>query len=202
MRNTPKQKINFSAITLQSAMEMIGRDAFLRWSLNAQPKQQSDFFIETMHRLEIFDLESSEQAKTLLIDALFAEIVPSHPKLKIWKAAVLTSDTLTGVADYLMAPHRAYLSIPLLCGCEAKRDDFEKGRVQCLAEMIACKWNNTQNGVEIDVYGVVSNGQGWRFYKLEQSGDVFETDQYGLNGLPELLGALDFICSECAKNVP
>jgi len=201
MNRAPKQKRNYSAITLEEAMQLIGRDSFLRWQLNASPKQPSEFFTENMRRLEVFDLETSEQAKTLLIDALFAEIVPAHPNLKIWKAAVLNTDTLTGVADYLMAPHRAYLATPLLCVTEAKRDDFDKGRSQCLAEMYACQWNNRQRGQEIDVYGIVSNGQGWRFYKLAQDGDVYETDQYGLKGLPDLLGALDYVCAECSKNI-
>jgi len=84
----------------------------------------------------------------------------------------------------------------------AKRDDFDRGRSQCLAEMYACQWNNRRRSHEIDVYGIVSNGQGWRFYKLAQGGDVYETDQYGLKGLPDLLGALDYVCAECVRNVP
>jgi hypothetical protein len=68
--------------------------------------------------------------------------------------------------------------------------------------MYACQWNYRQRGLEMAVFGIVSNGQGWRFYQLERGGDVYETDQYGLKGLPELLGALDYVCAECAKNVP
>ncbi|HET6382865.1 MAG TPA: hypothetical protein VFJ58_05690 [Armatimonadota bacterium] len=202
MNRVQKQKRNYSAITLEEAMLLIGRDTLIRWQLNAPPRPPSDFLREDMRRLEVFDLETSEQAKTLLIDALFTEIVPEHPNLKIWKAAVLNTDTLTGVADYLMARRRAYLATPLLCVTEAKRDDFDRGRVQCRAEMYACQWNNRQRGHETDVFGIVSNGQGWRFYKLERSGDVYETDQYGMKGLPELLGALEYVCAECARNVP
>ena len=155
-----------------------------------------------MRRLEAFDLKSSEQAKTLLIDTLLAEIVPLHPQLKVWKAAAISTDTLTGVADYVMAPHRAYLDTPLLCVAEAKKDDFEQGTAQCLAEMVACQWNNRQANHEIDIFGIVSNGQAWQFYKLTQSGDTFETDLYGIEDLPGVLGALDYVCGECAKNVP
>ena len=120
-----------------------------------------------LQRLESFDLQNSEAAKTLLIDALFAEIVPLHPKLKVWKSAPLETDTLTGIADYLIAPRRAYLATPLLCVTEAKRDDFERGRAQCLGEMYACIWNNRQRDQNVDVYGIVSNGQGWIFYKSD-----------------------------------
>ena len=34
---------------------------------------------------------------------------------------------LTGQVDYLVAPKRAYLSTPLLCVVEAKKDDLKQG---------------------------------------------------------------------------
>lgn len=202
MSRAPKQKRKYSAMTLEEVMQLIGRDILTRWQLNAPLRPSSDFLKESLRRLEIFDLENSEGAKTLLIDALFAEIVPDHPTLKVWKAAALTTDTLTGIADYLLAPRRAYLATPLLCVTEAKKDDFDKGRIQCIAEMYACQWNNRQRRLMVDVYGIVSNGQGWRFYKLEEAGDAYETNQYGLEDLSGLLGALDHVCAECAHNVP
>jgi hypothetical protein len=195
-------KRNYSGFTLKDAMKLIPAQQFHRWRLSAPPRPPSDFLIEDLRRLESFDLKSSEQAKTLLIDAMFSEIVPIHGKLKIWKAAVLNTDTLTGVADYLVAPHRAYLETPLLCVAEAKRDDFEQGAAQCIAELVGCQWNNRQEGHNIDVFGIVSNGQSWQFYKLTQSGEIFETDLYTTAFLPELLGALDYVCGECAANVP
>jgi hypothetical protein len=75
-------------------------------------------------------------------------------------------------------------------------------RVQCLAEMYACQWNNRQRGQHPDVFGIVSNGPGWRFYQLRQTSEVFETDLYTMAFLPELLGVLDYVCAECARNVP
>ncbi len=202
MNRTPKQKQNYSGMTLEAAMRLVGRDSLTPWQLNAPPRPPGETLNEIFRRLESFDLRSSEPAKTLLIDALFVEIVPLHPNLKVWKEAVLNTDTTTGIADYVIAPKRAYMATPLLCVAEAKRDDFEKGLIQCLAEMAACRWNNRQRNLDIDVYGIVSNGQGWQFYKLTRSGDIFETDQYGIEDLAGVLGALDFVCGECAKNSP
>lgn len=189
-------------MTLEEAMGLIGRASFTRWQMNAPPRPPSDALNTHLRRLQAFDLQTTEQAKTLLIDALFAETLAERPNLKIWKAATLNTDTLTGVADYLMAPHRAYLATPLLCVTEAKRDDFDKGRAQCLAEMYACQWNNRQRGQDVDVYGIVSNGQGWQFYKLTTAGEAYESGLLTIEFLPELLGALDSVCAECAKNVP
>ena len=68
--------------------------------------------------------------------------------------------------------------------------------------MVACQWSNRQENLIIDIYGIVSNGQSWQFYKLPPTGEVFETDLYGTSDLPKLLGVLDYVCGECAKNVP
>ena len=202
MSTRTKSKRNYSSLKLEETMQMLGHKNLIDWQLNAPPRSPSSILMTNLQRLRVFDLLNSEQAKTLLIDALFAEIVSEHPKLKIWKSEALDTDTLRGVADYLFAPYMAYLSTPLLCVTEAKRDDFDKGRVQCLAEMNACQWNNRKRGLEVVVYGIVSNGQGWQFYKLTLDCEAYMTTMYGFEDLPGVLGALDYLCTECAKNVP
>jgi hypothetical protein len=183
-------------------MELIPAKRLTPWNPNAPPRPPSDFLKEALRRLGVFDLETTEVAKTLLIDALFAEVVPDHPGLKIWKAMPLETDALIGIADYLIAPDYAYLATPLLCVTEAKRDDFVQGRAQCIAEMAACQWNNRQEGHETDVFGIVSNGRTWQFYRLTQLGEIYETEEYSMSDLPSLLGTLDYVCAECARNVP
>jgi len=196
-------KRNFSGMTLRDALQLLQRSVLLPWNLNAPPRPPSDILLANLRRLEAFDTQTTEQAKTLLIDTLFAETVSQHPNLKVWKAAVLNTDTLTGVADYLIAPRLAYLTTPLLCAVEAKRDDFERGRAQCLAEMAACRDNNRRDGHDLDVvFGIVSNGQVWQFYQLTQTGEVFESRLFSTDYLPDLLGALDYLCAECARRVP
>ena len=199
-RSKTPAKRKYSGLTLKDAMQLLGRETFTAWQPNAPARPPSDILPAILRGLRSFDL-SSDAGKLLLMDALFAEVVPDYPNLKVWKAAVLDTDTLTGVADYLIAPHRAYLETPLLCVTEAKRDDFERGQAQCLAEMYACAWNNRQAGREGDVYGIVSNGQGWLFYKWG-GGDVYETEQIAISDLPRLLGILDYVCGECARLVP
>ena len=196
-----KAKRNFSGMSLKETMILLQQSDFKLWEIDAPPRPPSAFLQEALRRFDAFNLTNSEAAKLLLIDALLVEIVPSYPNLRVWKAAVLESDTMIGVADYLIAPKRAYLSTPLLCAVEAKRDDFEQGRAQCLAEMSACRWNNRQENHFVDVYGIVSNGEAWQFYKLLQTGEILETEVYTMKFLPELLGALDYVCAECAQAV-
>jgi hypothetical protein len=164
---SPKRK-NFSSFTLASALKQLKVEHFLPWDLVAPPLPVTDFLRERLQRLEkIFDLRGYEESKKLLIDALCEESILPCDRLKVWKGAALKSDELNGNVDYLIAENRVYLEAPILCIAEAKKDNFEQGLGQCLVEMQACQWNNRQlaNG-EIDVIGIVTNGDTWQFYKL------------------------------------
>ena len=196
------KKRKFSSMQLGDVMPLIGTAQFTKWHINAAPHLPSAHLQEALRRLDAFDTARTEAAKLLLVDTLLAEIVPNHAQLKVWKGEALESAMLTGFADYLITPPYAYVKTPLLCAAEAKKDDFEKGEAQCLAEMVACRERNQADGYDIDLFGFVSNGQVWRFYKLTTTNEIFATAEYTTLYLPELLGALDTICVECAKRVP
>ena len=117
---------------------------------------------------------------------------------------------MTGFADYLIAPHRAYAQTPLLCAIEANgarwdtdgTDEFAQGEAQCIAEIAACRDNNARDGHDLEVHGIVSNGHGWVFYRLTRTPEVWVSGAFTMNRLPELLGALDHVIAACADNIP
>ncbi len=193
---------NFSSLTLEEALELVPVQDITRWNLNPPERLPSDILLAIFDRYDSFDLVSSEPAKLMLIDAVLGEVVPLYPKLKVWKGEPIEAATVGGIADYLIAPRRAYVKTPLLCAIEAKRDDFKGGEVQCIAEMAACQQNNIRDGHETEVYGIVSNGQGWIFYRLTRTPEVFISGLFTTNDLPKLLGALNHVCEACAANVP
>ena len=118
----------FSSMGLKEAMLLIPAARLTPWIIDAPPQLPSEPLQEWLRRLRVFNQTNSEAAKILLIDTLFAEIVPNYAHLRIWKAAALESASLTGVADYIIAPDYAYITTPLLCVAEAKRDDFVQGQ--------------------------------------------------------------------------
>jgi hypothetical protein len=67
--------------------------------------------------------------------------------------------------------------------------------------MKACRWRNDQVGNRIDIHGIVTNGEGWKFYKLSATGEVYETLLYSVLKLDHILGALNFVFAQCAKNI-
>jgi hypothetical protein len=197
----PKKK-NFSSFDLASAYKQLGIKTLVSWSLKAHLLEPSEFFVMRLARLQRhFDLRSYEESKKLLIDAFCEEAMEKTEKLKIWKGGRIESDVAIGNADYLIAENQDYLDIPFLCIVEAKKDDFEQGLAQCLVEMQACQWNNRQAGKNIDVFGIVTNGQGWMFYKLAMVGEVLETGLYSVDETAKVLGVLQYIFQECEQNL-
>lgn len=192
----------FSSMSLQDAMELLGEQQIRQWPLTVKEREPSQTLLALVYSWNFFDLLLSEPAKVLIIDNLFQEVAPTYPNLKIWKAAHLEVGEVHGIADYLVAPNRAYLSNPFLCVVEAKLDDFVRGQIQCVAEMAACRAQNIEAGVEIDTFGIVSNGQQWDFYRVPAEGGVFQSQPFTIGDIPKLLGALHFVWDTCARNVP
>ncbi len=183
-------------------MELVGVQDLTRWNLQTPPRPPTDTLLTNLKRYESFSLTTSEAAKVMLIDTILAEVVSDYPTLKVWKEEPLESGSVGGVVDYLIAPRRAYVKTPLLCAIEAKRDNFEAGETQCIAEMAACRQNNLRDGHDTDIHGIVSNGQGWVFYRLTRTPEVLVSGLFTMNDMPVLLGALDYVCAACAANIP
>ena len=53
----------------------------------------------------------------------------------------------------------------------------------------------------IDVMGIVTNGEGWKFYKLILEADVYETPTYSIGDLNLLLGRLHYVFQACERNL-
>jgi len=128
-----------------------------------------------------------------------------HQRLKLWANKSLALDgELVGEPDYLISARiegvvSKLINKPLLAVAEAKKEDFEKGWAQCLAEMIACqKLNHNEEAV---VYGIVSTGLVWEFGKL--AGNVFTRHPlaYSISEPEKVMGLIDFVFGECEKQL-
>ena len=195
------KKKNFASFNQSQAFKQLNISRLLEWQIETQPVKPSEFFAQRLARLKRFDLRSSEKSKELLIDAICEEALEGFEHLKIWKGSGIESDTLCGSPDYIVAENKDYLDAPLLCIVEAKRDDFTQGLAQCLVEMQTCQWNNQQIGKTINVFGIVTNGEGWKFYKLTSTSEVYETLLYTILDMEKLLGTLHYIFQQCVQNL-
>ena len=195
------KKKNFSSFKLADAFKQLNLTDLQPWDLEFDPIEPSAFLQERLYRMRCFDLQSYEESKKLLIDALCEEALQSFESLRMWKGGKLEGEITSGYVDYLLAERRRYLEAPMLCVVEAKKDDFEQGLAQCLVEMQACQWSNEQIKKQIDVHGIVTNGQGWSFYKLDLSGQVYETETYAIARMSDVLGLLHKVFALCDRAV-
>jgi hypothetical protein len=196
----PKKKA-FSRFTLGEAYKQLSLTQLIPWTIDFRPIAPTDAFQLHIKRLQAFDTQRSEEGKKLLIDAILIEAIQDFKRLKFWKGANLESNVAHGAADYLLAENRDYLEAPFLCVIEAKKDDFEQGLAQCLVEMQACQWSNRGGDRALDVFGIVTNGEGWKFYQLDQAGRGYETLLYSISELDNILGQLHHIFRQCELNL-
>jgi hypothetical protein len=191
----------FSRFTLAEALALLQLDTLGEWIPEVERVEPSAFHLERMQRLRVFDTSLSEMAKQLLIEAVFEEALQAFPTLKVFKIVPLRIPEAGGFVDYLVAPNRTLPKTPLLCVAEAKKDDFERGLAQCLAELHACAQKNAEASKPVVLYGIISNGQGWQFCRRDLDGSAAVTPLYALTDLPRLLGILHRIFQSCAAAI-
>ncbi|MGH9841339.1 MAG: hypothetical protein ACREEM_21505, partial [Blastocatellia bacterium] len=86
---------------------------------------------------------------------------------------------------------KTFLETPLVVVAEAKKNDFEQGWGQCLAELIAAQKLN--GDARLVVYGIVTDGKLWEFGKLREEVFTKNTESYTVDHLARLFGALNYI---------
>ncbi len=151
-------------------------------------------------------LRKSSSPKYIACELLIAPVlmyaVSRHPQINMWlhEKTITFDQTLTGTPDYLFSYRsdpESYetFGYPLVTVGDAKKEDFQGGWAQTLAEMVTCR--NLNGNDEIAVYGVVCTGNIWEFGMLK--GNIFYQNDvsYSLGTSANLIiGILDSIFSE------
>ena len=162
------------------------------------------FLGEIEFNIETMDVYSSEAARSeLLILPVFREAYKKvADDFSLWvQKPIHYDDKLHGTPDYTVSKRSALgktvLEYPLLIVVEAKKNDFEQGWAQCLAELITAQKLN--NDTELPVYGIVTDGRYWEFGRLTDQSFNKDSDSFVIDDLPQLLGALNQIFALVAQ---
>jgi hypothetical protein len=126
-----------------------------------------------------------------IIKPILTQISAKYKSLYIWSHVAYNVDKdkdLVGEPDYLIATRTKHggMGIPPLCIMEAKKENWEEGWAQTLAEMYAA---STQ-GAKV-CYGVVTTGDVWMFGKLEKN--IFTKDPVKISATRELQVVFDVL---------
>ncbi|BAP58071.1 hypothetical protein THII_3774 [Thioploca ingrica] len=152
------------------------------------------------------DIFSSEAARCeTIIFPILREVYQNYAeKTALWiQKSIAYDEKLNGTPDYMISKRsplgKTMLELPLFIIVEAKKNDFEQGWGQCLAELVAVKNMNGRD--KQSIYGIVTDGKLWEFGKLVDKIFSKNSDSFILNELSKLLGALKFIFDEVTKEI-
>ena len=147
--------------------------------------------------IEIIPVFSEGSRTETVIFPILREVYKDYSEsFTLWIEQTLSYDAkLNGTPDYILAANsplgKTVFTHPLLAMMEAKKNDFDFGWAQCLAELVAAQ---KINGDEtFTVYGVVTDGISWQFGKLEKDLFTQDTSIHAIDDLPRLFGALHFV---------
>jgi len=128
------------------------------------------------------------------------DIVVKNYPLKVWSHVSYNVDKekgLIGEPDYLVAKRNKYgaMARPALCVIEAKKDNFDEGWTQALAEMVASSLLGATSS-----YAIVTTGVLWQFGKLDNG--IFAIDAKSISATTELqrvFNTINWIFYEISK---
>ena len=165
------------------------------------PEQFLQEFRFTLQNINVFSSEASRCEA--IIFPILREVYKAYAdNYALWiREPIIYDEILSGTPDYLIATKSelgmTVVGTPLIMLVEAKKNDFEQGWAQCLAELVAAQKINADS--DVPVYGIVSDGTFWQFGRLV--GDAFTQNQinFSVDNLPVLFGAINAIFKEASE---
>ncbi|NJO15106.1 MAG: hypothetical protein HC877_04975 [Thioploca sp.] len=140
----------------------------------------------------------SENAICEMMIAPILGIISYHHDLPLWSHVrfdISAEEGLIGVPDFLVAPASPVGTIfvnPVICVAEVKKENFNEGWAQVLAEMIAAQRFNGDEQREI--FGIVTTGNIWQFGKLQQKALTIDVVTYSaLENLSKLFNIINWL---------
>ena len=173
--------------------------------VKAEPSTPSAEFLRdfefTREHINVFASEAA-RCEAIIFPVLKESYKAYADQYALWiKQSIGYDDVLNGTPDYFISTRselgKTVVGSPLILLVEAKKNDFEQGWGQCLAELVAAQKINDDAG--FPVYGIVTDGTLWQFGRL--IGDTFTQNRtdFALANLPTLFGAVDSVFKATAK---
>lgn len=165
----------------------------------APPAAVSDWLRETLTKQRVLALRgNSEKARSeYIIAPIMAEVYNlMEEQANLFSGTEFNVDIskgLAGFCDFLfsLAPFTIEIEAPIVSIVETKKEDILRGIPQCLAELVAAQIVNERAGRTIDtLYGGVTNGDVWRFLRLQGTVATVDRDFYYLDNVEKIVGIL------------
>lgn len=168
----------------------------------------SDYLVATLQEnLPLAIAINTEKAKSELIIAnVLIEIRKQFDrKISFFSGVEFNIDKdkgLNGYCDFIisLSPEQLFIKSPVIALVEAKNENMMGGLGQCVAEMIAAKIFNDNEGNNIPiVYGTITTGLFWKFIKYDGNTVFIDLKDYSIQDNPEkIIGILSSMLKQVA----
>jgi hypothetical protein len=194
---------NFTLETVLDKFELsLLEDRFCQSLPSIDP--QPEFLVIFDYFFELGEAAKSEKAKSeLLVSPVLAQARKlTDRQVQLFSGEEFNVDRSQGLnefCDFLFTKsiNRFSIEAPVLMLVEAKRGEIESGWGQCVAEMVAAQLYNHNHEETISViYGCVTSGRLWQFFKLEDNRITIDPTNYSLLPVQRILGILKWILSQ------
>ena len=169
---------------------------FIKIDGNASPSEQ--FLQELEFSRRYLPIFASEGARCeAVIFPVLREVYKGYAAdYTLWiKEPLAYDETLSGTPDYFISTRselgKLIVGTPVIVLVEAKKNDFEQGWGQCLAELVAAQKINED--LEHPVYGIVSDGTLWQIGSLIDETFTQNRTSFSVDDLPTLFGAINSV---------
>jgi len=143
---------------------------------NVKPIEPSAWLKESLERGENSGFGSEKSRSERLVSPILLEVSTNHNhEFSIYSGVNLDVDEalgLRGECDFIFSFSRIqdFVTAPVFCITEAKKQDLERGTIQAAAQLIgARRFNNLENKEVNVLYGASTTGVEWRFLKYENN---------------------------------
>lgn len=149
----------------------------------------------TRNHINVFASEAA-RCETIIFPVLKESYKAYADQYALWiKQSIAYDEVLNGTPDYFISTRselgKTVVGSPLILLVEAKKNDFEQGWGQCLAELVAAQKIN--DDAAFPVYGIVTDGTLWQFGRLIGNTFTQNRTDFALANLPTLFGAVDSV---------
>jgi hypothetical protein len=195
---------DFKLDDVVSQFKLTLRDADLFSPLT--PIEPSDWLTQTLSFTRTLGRRSdTEKSRSeFMVAPILAEVERANPdRVAVYSGKMMDADKslgLNGECDFLLGRGAATsldLRCPIFSVVEAKRQDLKLGVGQCVAQMIGAQIFNQNHREPLeDLFGCVTTGDLWQFYKLSGSQLTCDTELYYLNQVDRILGVFQSVLAE------
>jgi hypothetical protein len=141
---------------------------------------------------------NTEKARSeMIISPILLEVRRKlNYNISLFSGVEFTVDTqkgLNGFCDFILSlsKEQLFINAPVITLVETKNENLKLGFGQCVAEMVAAQLFNEQQENSIKtIYGVVTIGTIWQFFKLEDNVVYIDLSEYYIKDVKKILGIL------------